>query len=147
MIHMQGSLLSKLYWSLTPLIDAQFSSPPNAIEQVLTQYWLTGKMTFSTALLEQGTKFQQQVWQSLCLIPLGHTRTYGELAKALGTSPRALANACRKNPFPVMIPCHRVLAKTSIGGYAGATTGKLIAIKSALLKHESRVIDKFQATY
>ncbi|MCK5354927.1 MAG: MGMT family protein, partial [Methyloprofundus sp.] len=50
-----------------------------------------------------------------------------------------LANACRKNPFPLIIPCHRVVAKTGLGGYAGETTGKLIEIKAALLQHEKMI--------
>jgi methylated-DNA-[protein]-cysteine S-methyltransferase len=57
--------------------------------------------------------------------------SFPELAQELKTGARALANACRKNPFPLLIPCHRVLSKTGLGGYAGASSGKLVNIKAA----------------
>ncbi len=84
----------------------------------------------------KGTAFQKRVWQALCNIPPGTTKTYGELAKELHTSPRAIGNACRKNPLPIIIPCHRVVAKNSLGGYAGARTGELIEFKKWLLENE-----------
>ncbi|OQK16953.1 hypothetical protein AU255_03370 [Methyloprofundus sedimenti] len=139
-IQMRGKLLCKLQWLLAPPLEAERGASPTALEQQLNHYWLTGKIAISTALLQQGTEFQHKVWRALSLIPLGQTRTYGELAKELDTSPRALANACRQNPFPVIIPCHRVLAMTGIGGYAGASTGKLVKIKAALLQHEKMLI-------
>ncbi|WP_428355222.1 methylated-DNA--[protein]-cysteine S-methyltransferase [Methyloprofundus sp.] len=141
-IQMQGTLLSKLYWALAPQAEPQLTHLSGALEQQLNEYWLSGKMIHNSSLLKQGTEFQQKAWNALSRIPLGQTRTYGELANELGTAPRALANACRKNPFPVIIPCHRVLAKTGIGGYAGATSGKLINIKLALLKHEEMMLNE-----
>ena len=53
-------------------------------------------------------------------IPYGETRCYGDLAAAIGSAPRAVGGACGKNPIPIVIPCHRVLAKGGIGGYSGA---------------------------
>lgn len=83
-----------------------------------------------------GTPFQVKVWKALREIPPGRVVTYGELADMLGTSARAVGNACRKNTIPVVIPCHRVVAASGIGGYAGATGGSLLAIKNWLLRHE-----------
>ena len=83
-----------------------------------------------------GTTFQVKVWKALRKIPPGQVLTYGELAERLDTSARAVGNACRKNPIPVVIPCHRVVAASGIGGYAGATHGSLFAIKRWLLQHE-----------
>ncbi len=88
-----------------------------------------------------GTPFQQKVWRELRNIPVGKVVTYGELAKRLGTSARAVGNACRKNPVPVVIPCHRVVSSSGIGGYAGDTGGDLLKIKSWLLQHEGSVIN------
>lgn len=88
-----------------------------------------------------GTPFQQKVWRELRNIPAGKAVTYGELAKKLGTSARAVGNACRKNPVPVVIPCHRVVSSSGIGGYAGDTSGDLLKIKSWLLQHEGSVIN------
>jgi len=86
------------------------------------------------------TPFQQKVWNELKKIPPGKVVTYGELAKKLGTSARAVGNACRQNPIPVVIPCHRVVAASGIGGYAGDTGGDLLKIKSWLLQHEGSAI-------
>ena len=138
-VQMQGKLLCQLQWFLTPKHAAGNKELPTKLEQQFKQYWLTAKTSPKIPLLQQGTEFQQKVWRALCLIPIGQTTSYGELAQKLDTAPRALANACRKNPFPLIIPCHRVLAKTGIGGYAGATTGKLISIKLALLQHEKMI--------
>lgn len=74
--------------------------------QVLLKHlwWQQPPTTIDIPLLLQGTNFQRQVWQALSDIPSGQTRTYGKLADNLSTSPRALANACRKNPFPLLFP-------------------------------------------
>jgi O-6-methylguanine DNA methyltransferase len=75
---------------------------------------------FDLPLAPRGTPFQQKVWQALSRIPFGATRTYGDLARELGTAPRALGGACGRNPLPILIPCHRVLAgNRAIGGYSG----------------------------
>ena len=83
-----------------------------------------------------GTAFQQKVWNALKKIPSGKVVTYGELANKLGTSARAVGNACRNNPIPLVIPCHRVVSSCGIGGYAGDTSGDLLKFKSWLLQHE-----------
>ena len=85
------------------------------------------------------TDFQRSVLQQLQKIPYGETRTYGDIAKQLKTSPRAVGNACRNNPLPIIIPCHRVLAASGLGGYDGAVNGKKLDIKSYLLKLEGIV--------
>ncbi len=84
----------------------------------------------------QGTDFQLTVWQALLAIPHGETLTYGEVAKKIGSSARAIGGACRANPVPVIVPCHRVLGKNSIGGYAGHESGEMVDRKSWLLRHE-----------
>ncbi len=83
--------------------------------------------------------FQEKVLKQLLQIPYGETRTYGEIATSLKTSPRAVGNACRNNPLPIVIPCHRVVAAKGIGGYAGATEGGLLDIKYRLLQLEGVV--------
>lgn len=87
-------------------------------------------------ILLRVTPFQEKVLQQLQLIPYGETRSYGEIAKILKTSPRAVGNACRNNPLPIIIPCHRVVAANGIGGYDGASSGKLLDIKRHLLMLE-----------
>jgi methylated-DNA-[protein]-cysteine S-methyltransferase len=83
-----------------------------------------------------GTPFQKRVWQALCKIPLGETRCYGDLAKKLDTSARAIGMACRTNPLPIIVPCHRIVAANDIGGYCGQTSGNKLSIKQWLLAHE-----------
>lgn len=86
-----------------------------------------------------GTSFQQRVWRLLRTIPPGQTRTYGELAQALSTSPRAVGGACRANPIVLLIPCHRVVAVDGEGGFAGQREGTWPAIKHRLLQLEGAV--------
>ena len=85
-------------------------------------------------LAPRGTAFQRRVWDALLAIPYGETRTYGELAAALGSSARAVGSAVGKNPVSVIIPCHRVLgAGGSLTGYAGGLDRKraLLALERA----------------
>ena len=84
----------------------------------------------------QGSDFQISVWKEIVKIPYGETRTYNDLAKAIGkpNSSRALANACGKNPYPLTIPCHRVKGSDGkMGGYSGEGGVKT---KKKLLKQE-----------
>ncbi|MEY2342224.1 methylated-DNA--[protein]-cysteine S-methyltransferase [Acidithiobacillus sp. IBUN Pt1247-S3] len=83
-----------------------------------------------------GTPFQRCVWNALQKIPLGRVRSYGELASVLHNAPRAVGQACRRNPIAILIPCHRVLAKHGLGGYSGKREGAEIAYKDLLLRHE-----------
>ena len=76
-------------------------------------------------LAPRGTAFQLRVWDALLAIPYGETRTYGELAAELGSSPRAVGAAVGRNPISVIVPCHRVLgAGGSLTGYAGGLDRK-----------------------
>ena len=102
----------------------------------LEQYFSSAKDFNSIPLSPKGTDFQQSVWTELSKIPLGETRTYGQIAKSLNSSARAVGNACRKNPIQIIIPCHRVVSASGIGGYAGEKDGKKLDIKRWLLKHE-----------
>ena len=86
-----------------------------------------------------GTEFQIKVWKEIAKIPLGETRSYKEIATAIGSpnSSRAVANACGKNPYPVKIPCHRVIKSDgSIGGYSG--TGGIERKKELLAKENNQ---------
>lgn len=106
-----------------------------AIEEL--DAYFEGTLTrFSMALKPAGSQFQRRVWQRLVAIPYAATVTYGALARELATAPRALAGACARNPLPIFIPCHRVIAADgSLGGYSGAGG---TATKAALLALERR---------
>ena len=83
-----------------------------------------------------GTPFQHRVWASLSAIPWGEIRLYGELARLLGSAARAVGGACRRNPLAILVPCHRVVSATGLGGYAGALAGPVLERKRWLLRHE-----------
>ncbi len=106
------------------------------VQSELNRYFENPNFDFTVKLSLAGTPFQCQVWQALQKIPLGETRTYGQLARLLHTSPRAIGNACRRNPVPIIVPCHRVVAQHGRGGFAGETQGAMMAIKNWLLQHE-----------
>ncbi|ROR29829.1 methylated-DNA--[protein]-cysteine S-methyltransferase [Inmirania thermothiophila] len=83
-----------------------------------------------------GTPFRRRVWAALVAIPPGRAVTYGALARALGSAPRAVGQACRANPVPLLVPCHRAVAARGPGGFAGARGGAAVAVKRWLLAHE-----------
>ncbi|MBB2201953.1 methylated-DNA--[protein]-cysteine S-methyltransferase [Gluconacetobacter tumulisoli] len=70
-------------------------------------------------LAPYGTAYQQKVWQALRAIPVGQTRTYRDIARTAGGSPRSVGQANSVNPIPILIPCHRVVAALGLGGYSG----------------------------
>jgi len=105
-----------------------------ASEQVL-QYLQQASSAFDLPVEQNGTAFQQKVWQAIAAIPRGQTRTYSELAEQIGSGPRAVANACGANRLPLLIPCHRVVAKNGLGGFMQGTHNGLL-IKQWLLQHE-----------
>ncbi len=86
-----------------------------------------------------GSKFQRRVWTEMLRIPRGQTLSYGELAQRIGSAPRAVGQACKRNHLPLFIPCHRVVAASSLGGYSGARDGHQLDRKRWLLHHEAAV--------
>lgn len=104
----------------------------------LNEYHHNPRHCFQLPLKPTGTLYQHKVWQGLLSIPSSRVLTYGEFALNLDTSPRAIGQACRANPIPLFIPCHRVVAKNGLGGYMGETS--LISYKRALLQHEGYIL-------
>ncbi len=109
---------------------------PSAVGEQLRAYFQDGSASIDLPVDLRGTPFQLQVWRALRAIPAGRTVTYGELASKLGTSARAVGGACRANPCPIVIPCHRVVASNGLGGFAGDTSGRRLEAKRWLLRHE-----------
>ncbi len=118
------------------------AAPDRIAHEVLDQlvhYFEDSAWRFDLSLAMRGTSFQRRVWQALCRIPSGSTRSYGELARELGSSARAVGGACRRNPIPIVVPCHRVIAADGgAGGFMGQRDGDALAIKMWLLDHERR---------
>lgn len=99
--------------------------------------WLDGYFAGASGplppLVPMPTEFQERFRAALIAIPFGRTRTYGDLAGDLGVSAQAIGQACGGNPIPIIVPCHRVLGATSLGGFSG---GSGVEVKVALLRHE-----------
>lgn len=93
---------------------------------------------FNLPIKLKGTPFQRNVWQIIDAIPSGQVLTYSQIAEQLKSSPRAVANACGANFLPIVIPCHRVVAKDSLGGFMRDAEHGL-TIKKWLLKHEGAI--------
>ena len=110
--------------------------PLLAFYQQLKCYQKNPHFHFSIAYQLRGTHWQKQVWQALLNIPVGQTKSYGELARLVGGSAQAVGQALKNNPLPIIYPCHRVVAQKSLGGYAGKRDGWQMQFKQALLKHE-----------
>ncbi len=104
----------------------------------LAAYFADPGQPFDLPLDPVGSDFRRRVWQALRDIPAGRLSTYGELARRLGSSPRAVGQALGDNPLPIVIPCHRVVAANGgLGGFNHSDTGYSIGIKRWLLAHES----------
>jgi methylated-DNA-[protein]-cysteine S-methyltransferase len=123
-----------------PVADAELDAEtmPSTIRLQLAAYFEQASAGFDLPVSLVGTDFQQRVWAELRRIPSGETRTYGEIARRLGSGPRAVGQACRANPCPVVVPCHRVVAVNGLGGFSGDTSGRKLAVKRWLLQHEAR---------
>ncbi len=98
---------------------------------------------FGLPLKPAGTPFQRRVWGEISAIPKGLTDTYGQLAKRLKNAPRAVGQACGANPYPLVVPCHRVVATGGgLGGFNRQGGGFLLDIKRWLLRHEGIPLER-----
>lgn len=130
--------VTKIEWSKLPRTSLALRTSCFSLQMSnqLEEYFLHAHNDWSMPLVKCGTEFQQKVWHYLQTLPLGETRYYSDVAKALNSSAQAVGNACRANPFVIVVPCHRVVSKTGLGGYDGKTSGHNLAIKQWLLDHE-----------
>ncbi len=138
LVGLEGDTITEVSIRSRPLPRVTYAANPveKRISREVLRYFSDPASPLQWRLQASGTDYQQRVWQALCAIPVGSVKTYGELAAEIGGSARAVGNACRSNPIPVYIPCHRVVAKQHIGGFAGKTRGRQISIKRWLLQHE-----------
>jgi methylated-DNA-[protein]-cysteine S-methyltransferase len=131
------------------LIDIDFVSPrvplkvpANAFARrvcrELRAYLADPRHVFRLPLRLPGTEHQRRVWRALTRIPSGAVSSYGDVAKRLRSSARAVGGACRRNPIPIVVPCHRVVSRGGLGGFMGRQSGSALVIKRWLLAHERR---------
>ncbi|MEO5374441.1 MAG: methylated-DNA--[protein]-cysteine S-methyltransferase [Alphaproteobacteria bacterium] len=130
----ENGVVVSLDWGWPP--DTEETSLLLRAEEQLDAYFQGEREAFDLPLAPPGTTFQRRVWEVLRSIPHGETRSYGDLARSLATSPRAIGTACGRNPIPILIPCHRVVgASGSLGGYSG---GEGLDTKKFLLDLERK---------
>ncbi|MEE2694655.1 MAG: methylated-DNA--[protein]-cysteine S-methyltransferase [Pseudomonadota bacterium] len=124
--------ITKINWATQPAVSN--SAELQRARDQIANYFAGNLRHFELCLRPSGTKFQRAVWHHILMIPYGTTSTYGEVARELGTSPRAVGRACATNPIPLIIPCHRVVSKTgALTGYSG---GDGLHTKQSLLSLE-----------
>ena len=132
----RGALAALERWTETNEPDAVLRRDPAAVREAAAQlagYAGGSRERFDLVLDLRGTSFQRSVWRGLCAIPYGETRTYGELAAAIGRpgAARAVGTAAGRNPVPLAVPCHRLLASGALGGFGAglATKRKLLRLE------------------
>lgn len=139
----ENGAITRLDWIGATATD---DNPPTGEDDALLEtaarqlgaYFDGTRNTFDLPLAPHGTSHEQAVWREMRTIAYGATRSYGEIAGAIGSSPRAVGMACGRNPIPVIVPCHRVLAANGgIGGYSGSggidTKRRLLVLEGAML--------------
>lgn len=127
-----GDQVSGATTPTTPATAADDRLLAEALGQ-LDAYFAGSRQAFDLPLAQGADGLTGRVLDALCRIPFGETRSYGDLARALGAPAQAIGQACGANPLPILIPCRRVLGATSLGSYSGAGG---VENKVWLLRHE-----------
>jgi len=139
-VHRRQDVITNIEWDFSEDADATGNNDKQYLD-----FWPEPKETVNVKLLKQGSDHQNKVWAELLKIPLGETLTYSALAKKIGSAARAVGNACRTNPYTLLIPCHRVVAMNGIGGYSGHRHGEYMLIKEKLLAYEANLFNGNEA--
>lgn len=134
-IESDGEAITSLRWSKDGLADSGETCALHAEAAAqLASYFAGTRGDFDLPVRPAGSNFQRAVWAAMQAIPKGATRTYGDVARELGASARAVGTACGRNPIPVIIPCHRIVgANGKLGGFSAAGG---VEDKIWLLRHE-----------
>lgn len=137
-VRLDGESLAELVYvprSIAPA--APVSALAREVVGQVEAYLADADFRFDLPLAQRGTGFQRRVWEVIAAIPRGQTLTYGQVASRIRSAPRAVGQACGANWFPLVIPCHRVLAAGGIGGFARHDDdGFHLGVKRWLLEHE-----------
>ncbi len=122
-LQLPGTQDGKQVW---PLLANQQGEAGRKLRKELITYLAGKPVSFTVQVDPQGTPFQLRVWQAISTVQWGETRTYGQLAELCGSprAARATGSACGANPIAIVIPCHRILAASGLGGYGGGLNWK-----------------------
>ena len=126
-----GQAITRVEWK-----DAHATDQSPELDEATAQLaaYFEGRLTrFDLPLQVEGSEFQQAVCDAMFAIPFGETLTYGDIARQVGVPAQAIGQACGANPIPVIVPCHRVLGASSLGGFSGQGG---VETKVWLLRHE-----------
>lgn len=124
-----GALVSILFVSSSTPPTLPSTSLLSKAKKEMEEYFRGERSSFTLPLSPKGTPFQKKVWEITSTIGYGETKSYGEIAEIMGSKAyRAIGSALGENPLPIVIPCHRVKAKASIGGYSGGLDKKRILL-------------------
>lgn len=138
-IRTSGGVVCELVY-LPPSFDEKAPQDTVAEQaaQQIERYFADPDFVFQLPIARQGSEFQRRVWDAISGIPRGEVRTYGQVAKFIQSAPRAVGQACGANPYPLVIPCHRVTASGGLGGFSNHDdeNGYYLAVKRWLLAHE-----------
>lgn len=128
-----GGVITELNWGDDP------AEPSNLLHEAAAQLqaYFDGRLQAFDLPLEWGQGLAQGVRRAMAAVPFGQTRTYGDLAKALGAPAQAVGQACGANPLPIFIPCHRI---TGTGWFGGFSAPGGVETKAALLRHEGALL-------
>jgi methylated-DNA-[protein]-cysteine S-methyltransferase len=133
-VESDGQLITRLSFEALHVRQAKVPPVLQEAQHQLDAYFRKERKTFKLPLQRKGTRFQQLVWAELDGIRFGRSRTYAEIARQIGGKAiaRTVGNACGRNPFPIIVPCHRVIAAD------GLLTGHVGGLwrKKWLLEHE-----------
>ncbi|MDI3515710.1 MAG: methylated-DNA--[protein]-cysteine S-methyltransferase [Gammaproteobacteria bacterium] len=132
----EGAIRELVFLPPGTALQAPRNATAGAAAHALREWIEDPDQPFPVPLADTGTPFRRRVWAAISAIPRGRTATYGALAAQLGSAPRAVGQACGANPFPLIVPCHRVTSAAGLGGFANAHDGWLLEVKRWLLAFE-----------
>jgi methylated-DNA-[protein]-cysteine S-methyltransferase len=139
----RGALAEVRYLPLSERAQAPRDALARRVVADIERYLRDPTHRTDVPLAPKGTPFQRRVWDAISAIPVGESRTYGEIARLVRSAPRAVGQACGANPIALVVPCHRVVGShgalggfMGVGGPAGESPDDPIAIKRWLLAHE-----------
>lgn len=135
-LHFQNNVLVQVDLPFKPAFQGQLVALPSEWQDKLDAYFTGQLRDFDCPISPLGTEHDAKVWQAMVAIPYGQTRTYGDIAKEIGSAAQAVGNACGRNPLPIIIPCHRIVGGSGIGGFSGSRGDETVSIKQWLLQHE-----------
>lgn len=138
-----GAAIQRLDWLAPGPEEWPAAGPAREAATAVLAWFADPRNGLDLPLVPAATAFQARVRAALRAISVGATRTYGDLAAELGSSPRAIGGACRANPVPLVVPCHRVVARSGLGGYGGDwQRGAAISHKQRLLALERAAVGR-----